>query len=259
MDANYIFFHLAWRGGPVGPRPPAAGASPPPSFCRDLGWRTPQPGACAHRDAATRGSQPVLGSGLGRWLSAVKPPSVLTPCLGRVRGGRRRGPGHGRAQERGRLRVGAWFWSPTPSYNYYQRMWARNLGPALRRSLGSSSRRTTSAARLTRSSRDTDLGGPGRAWPVSLGKHPGRCPGEGRREGPGRRRTWAGEERRFPWHGRAVDRTHGVCRPSAVRPGGVGKRRPRAGREGGSPDPAPARSGRGTDSLRLPTWMALGR
>ena len=57
---------------------------------------------------------------------------------------------------------------PTPSYNYYQRMWARNLGPALRRSLGSSSRRTTSAARPTRSSRDPDLGEPGRAWPENL-------------------------------------------------------------------------------------------
>ena len=45
------------------------------------------PGACAHRDAATRGSQPVLGSGLGQWLFAVKPPSVTMPCLCRVRGG----------------------------------------------------------------------------------------------------------------------------------------------------------------------------
>jgi len=259
MDADYIFSHLAWRGGPDGPPPPAAGASPPPSFAETWDGGRCSPGACAHRDAATRGSQPVLGSGLGRWLFAVKPPLVPMPCLGRVRGGRRREPGHGRAQERGRLRVGAWFWLPTPSYNYYQRMWARNLGPALRRSLGSSSRRTTSAARPTRSSRDTDLGGLGRAWPQNLGKHPGRRPGEGRREGPGRRRTWAGEERRFPWHGRAVDRTHGVGSSSAVRPGGVGKRRPRAGQEGGSPDPAPARSGRGTDSLRLPTWMGLGR
>ena len=77
----------------------------------------------------------------------------------------------------GRLRVGAWFWLPTPSYNYYQRMWARNLGPALRRSLGSTSLRTTSAARPTRSSRDTGLIGPGRAWPENLGQASRATPG----------------------------------------------------------------------------------
>ena len=80
MDSNYVST-LGMAGRPIRAASAGGGRKPAAIFAETWDGGRCSPGACAHRDAATRGSQPVLGSGLGRWYFAVKPPLAQRGAL----------------------------------------------------------------------------------------------------------------------------------------------------------------------------------